>query len=58
MPLPLSDYQEVSRDFLLEADGVAGLFDEPADSSSSATGGGCCGTSEPELITLGSPVTT
>ena len=29
MPLPLSDYQEVSRDFLLEADGVAGLFDEP-----------------------------
>lgn len=29
MPLPLSDYQEVSRDFLLEAEGVAGLFDEP-----------------------------
>lgn len=29
MPLPLSDYQEISRDFLLEANGVAGLFDEP-----------------------------
>lgn len=29
MPLPLSDYQEVSRDFLLSAVGVAGLFDEP-----------------------------
>lgn len=29
MPLPLSDYQEVSRDFLLAAQGVAGLFDEP-----------------------------
>ncbi len=29
MPLPLSDYQEVSRDFLLQAQGVAGLFDEP-----------------------------
>lgn len=29
MPLPLSDYQEVSRDFLLESEGVAGLFDEP-----------------------------
>lgn len=29
MPLPLSDYQETSRDFLLEAKGVAGLFDEP-----------------------------
>ena len=29
MPLPLSDYQEVSRDFLLEASGIAGLFDEP-----------------------------
>lgn len=29
MPLPLSDYQEISRDFLLNAVGVAGLFDEP-----------------------------
>lgn len=29
MPLPLSDYQEVSRDFLLQAEGLAGLFDEP-----------------------------
>lgn len=29
MPLPLSDYQDTSRDFLLEADGVAGLFDSP-----------------------------
>jgi len=29
MPLPLSDYQEVSRDFLLAAKGLAGLFDEP-----------------------------
>lgn len=29
MPLPLSDYQEISRDFLLNAEGVAGLFDEP-----------------------------
>lgn len=29
MPLPLSDYQEVSRDFLLNSVGVAGLFDEP-----------------------------
>lgn len=29
MPLPLSDYQEVSKEFLLAADGVAGLFDEP-----------------------------
>jgi SNF2 family DNA or RNA helicase len=29
MPLPLSDYQEISRDFLLETDGVAGLFDSP-----------------------------
>jgi SNF2 family DNA or RNA helicase len=29
MPLPLSDYQEVSRDFLLEAEGLAGLFDDP-----------------------------
>lgn len=29
MPLPLSDYQDISRDFLLETDGVAGLFDSP-----------------------------
>lgn len=29
MPLPLSDYQETSRDFLLEAKGLAGLFDAP-----------------------------
>jgi SNF2 family DNA or RNA helicase len=29
MPLPLSDYQEVSRDFLLQAKLFAGLFDEP-----------------------------
>jgi hypothetical protein len=29
MPLPLSDYQEISRDFLLASEGVAGLFDEP-----------------------------
>lgn len=29
MPLPLSDYQEVSRDFLLQAEGLAGLFDSP-----------------------------
>lgn len=29
MPLPLSDYQEVSRDFLLQANKFAGLFDEP-----------------------------
>lgn len=29
MSLPLSDYQEVSRDFLLASEGVAGLFDEP-----------------------------
>lgn len=29
MPLPLSDYQEVSKNFLLNAEGVAGLFDEP-----------------------------
>jgi SNF2 family DNA or RNA helicase len=27
--LPLSDYQEVSRDFLLDAGDFAGLFDEP-----------------------------
>lgn len=27
--LPLSDYQETSRDFLLKTEGVAGLFDEP-----------------------------
>jgi SNF2 family DNA or RNA helicase len=29
MPLPLSDYQEISRDFLLNAGKVAGLFDSP-----------------------------
>lgn len=29
MPLPLSDYQEVSRDFLLQAGKFAALFDEP-----------------------------
>jgi SNF2 family DNA or RNA helicase len=29
MPLPLSDYQEISRDFLLAAEGLAGLFDSP-----------------------------
>ncbi len=27
--LSLSDYQEISRDFLLNSKGVAGLFDEP-----------------------------
>lgn len=29
MPLPLSNYQEISRDFLLKAKGLAGLFDAP-----------------------------
>lgn len=29
MPLPLSDYQETSCSFLLNASGVAGLFDSP-----------------------------
>ncbi|RHW23326.1 flavoprotein [Nocardioides immobilis] len=37
--------------------GGAGLFDEPADPQNAASGG-CCGTSEPELLTLGAPVTT
>ncbi len=52
------DHEAASRVELVLPDtgvcGGAGLFDEPADNAS----GGCCGTSEPELLTLGAPVTT